>query len=326
MKGGELEPQLDENVADEGDAEEQEFQMLDAVSAVQDELNNLEEEEAQQVLLVHKAFMKRKRPLYVRRQAAISKVPDFWLKVLLAHPLTQPWVSDGDQLALSYLEAVAVSKASAGKALVSSATALVSPAQRAPESEGDGEEGVQDRKNGKNSREECAEELDDDDDVGFRISFVFRENPFFSNAELWKEWEAPEGQQVQFSAVEWKHTEEAKELQSCLIWNLDPAAAQEETPSFFSIFCEEIDDDEVGEALRRDIIDNPLDIYMRHDFDAEAEEDEAPQAQAQAQAPEDGDYVDDDGIDGDLVYDEDGDTKDRDVDNGAHDWVDEAGD
>lgn len=49
MKGGELEPQLDENVADEGDAEEQEFQMLDAVSAVQDELNNLEEEEAQQV-------------------------------------------------------------------------------------------------------------------------------------------------------------------------------------------------------------------------------------------------------------------------------------
>lgn len=81
-------------------------------------------------------------------------------------------MSDGDQLALSYLEAVAVSKASAGKALVSSATALVSPAQRAPESEGDGEEGVQDRKNGKNSREECAEELDDDDDVGFRISFV----------------------------------------------------------------------------------------------------------------------------------------------------------
>lgn len=35
-----------------------------------------------QVLLVHKAFLKRKRPLYIRRQEAISKVPDFWLKVV----------------------------------------------------------------------------------------------------------------------------------------------------------------------------------------------------------------------------------------------------
>ena len=34
-----------------------------------------------QVLLVHKEFLRRKRPLYARRQAAISKVPDFWLKV-----------------------------------------------------------------------------------------------------------------------------------------------------------------------------------------------------------------------------------------------------
>lgn len=29
------------------------------------------------------------------------------------------------------------------------------------------------------------------------------------------------------------------------------------------IFCEDIDDYEVGEALRVDITENPLDIYMR---------------------------------------------------------------
>ena len=35
-----------------------------------------------QVLMVHKAFLKRKRPLYTKRQEAIAEVPDFWLKVV----------------------------------------------------------------------------------------------------------------------------------------------------------------------------------------------------------------------------------------------------
>lgn len=35
-----------------------------------------------QVLQVHKAFLKRKRPLYAKRQEAIAEVPDFWLKVV----------------------------------------------------------------------------------------------------------------------------------------------------------------------------------------------------------------------------------------------------
>lgn len=41
--------------------------------------------------------------------------------------------------------------------------------------------------------------------------------------------------QPTFSAVKWKDTEEAKELQSCLVWNIDPASEHEETPSFFSV-------------------------------------------------------------------------------------------
>ena len=32
--------------------------------------------------MVHKAFLKRKRPLYSKRQEAIAEVPDFWLKVV----------------------------------------------------------------------------------------------------------------------------------------------------------------------------------------------------------------------------------------------------
>lgn len=78
-------------------------------------------------------------------------------------------------------------------------------------------------------------------------------------------------------------------------------------------------------SLAHSSVDPPK---KQHDFDAEAEEeDETAQAQAQAQAPEeDGDYVDDDGVDGGLLYEEHGDTEDRDVDDDAPDWANEAGD
>ncbi|CAM9610048.1 unnamed protein product, partial [Hapterophycus canaliculatus] len=115
--------------------------------------------------------------------------------------------------------------------------------------------------------------LEDDDGVGFRVTFTFRENPFFSNAELWREWEPTEGQAA-YSSIDWKDTDESKELQSFLLWNLDPESEQDETPTFFSIFSDQIEDYELGEALRGDITDNPLDIYMRHAFEAEADEEE----------------------------------------------------
>eukprot|EP00752_Nemacystus_decipiens_P002528 g2372.t1 len=227
----------DESLGGSGGLEEdQEFRRLEAVSAVQDELNALGEEEAQQVLQVHKAFLKRKRPLYAKRQEAISEVPDFWLKVLLAHPMTQPYISDGDQLALSYLESVSVHKAlstaAGGGAVTASAESKEKSgaAEKHPPSKRAGENGELE----KPARTGRPEELDDDDDVGFRVTFAFRENPFFSNAELWREWETSDGQAA-FSAVEWKDTDESKELQACLLWNLDPDAADlGETPSFFS--------------------------------------------------------------------------------------------
>ncbi|CAM9413122.1 unnamed protein product [Ectocarpus sp. 13 AM-2016] len=204
---------------------------------------------------------------------------------LLAHPLTQPYISDGDQLALSYLEAVAVHKATSTAAAVAASGAAAGAA--------DGDKG---RTSGasEEEKEEVSEsvggegeKLDDDDDVGFRVTFTFRENPFFSNSELWREWE-PADEKAAFSAVKWKDTDESRDLQSCLLWNLDPAL-QEETPSFFSIFGDDMEDYELGEALRGDITDNPLDIYMRHDFDAEApEEEEEGGAAAQPEGEEEG--------------------------------------
>ncbi|CAN0183701.1 unnamed protein product [Ectocarpus fasciculatus] len=52
-----------------------------------------------------------------------------------------------------------------------------------------------------------------------------------------------------------------------------------------------MEDFELGEALRGDITDNPLDIYMRHDFDAEAPEEEGEEgAGPQPEGGEEGDY------------------------------------
>ncbi|CAM9782984.1 unnamed protein product, partial [Ascophyllum nodosum] len=195
-----------------------------------------------------------------------------------AYPLTQPYVSDCDQFALKFLEAISVSKA-----LVVPTLAGI-PQQKQEPSE---EEGANDAVKAKGvvvvggKKESDADDDDgegdddDDDGVAFRVVFTFKENPFFSNKQLWKEWESPEAQQAAFSEVDWKDTEEAKELQSFLVWNLDPNAAEEsDTPSFFSIFCEDVEDYELGELLRGEITDNPLDIYLRHDFE---ETDEADQ-------------------------------------------------
>ncbi|CAM9208921.1 unnamed protein product, partial [Laminaria digitata] len=202
--------------------------------------------------------------------------------------LTQPYISDGDQLALSYLESIAVYKAS------SSVGSDGKPRQEGA-GDDDAEKASPGGKAGGEAEGEKGAELDDDDDVGFRVTFTFRENPFFSNKELWREWEPAEAQQAAFSVVRWKETEEARELQSCLVWNIDPTSEDEETPSFFSIFCEDMDDYELGEALRGDITDNPLDIYMRHDFDAEAEEEEE-EEEEEGDDSEGGGMEDDDGV------------------------------
>ena len=97
---------------------------------------------------------------------------------LLAHPMTQPYISDGDQLALSYLESVSVHKAlpatAAAAAAAATATAAGAGEQKAEgaaekPSKSAGENGVREKPKPAAAR---VEELDDDDDVGFRVTFV----------------------------------------------------------------------------------------------------------------------------------------------------------
>lgn len=98
---------------------------------------------------------------------------------LLAHPLTQPYISDGDQLALSYLESVTVSKAKSTAAAAAAATAAIDgdDDDSKARQEGTAPETDVPKKMVAGEREAHlggagANELDDDDDVGFRVTFV----------------------------------------------------------------------------------------------------------------------------------------------------------
>lgn len=84
----------------------------------------------------------------------------------MAHPITQPYISDGDQLALSYLESVSVHKAAAVVAAAAASEKQAGAAEKTSPSKSAGENGGRDEPRAE------TEELDDDDDVGFRVTFV----------------------------------------------------------------------------------------------------------------------------------------------------------
>ncbi|CAM9289892.1 unnamed protein product [Choristocarpus tenellus] len=255
-------------VTQDGETEGEEERVM-AIQAIQEKLNAIGVEEAKEVLSVNRKHMKRKRPLFQERQEAIAQVPQFWLKVLLAHEVSQGYIADVDQEALTHLESISVEDI----------TELSATSSKKEAASGGG-----------NQEDEVKEE----DGLGFRVTFVFRENPFFSNTELWKEYVTDsdgDNLQVTASPIKWKDSAEAQEVQSSLLPAVraitkakasadngdakgdgeeeeDEEVLLENQPSFFSLFDdEEVADVELGEAIREDIFPHPLEIYLSHDFD-----------------------------------------------------------
>lgn len=56
------------------------------LDAIQEELQKLEEECAKQQMLVQKEFDEKKKPVLVKRQGIIDKIPGFWCRCLKNHP------------------------------------------------------------------------------------------------------------------------------------------------------------------------------------------------------------------------------------------------
>lgn len=91
------------------------------------------------------------------------------LPQLLAHPLTQLYVTGNDQYPLSYLEAISISKSTSGINLL----AIQEQQERQKQQQEDGAVKSKGVVGEQESKIDKKPEVDDDDDgVGFRVTFV----------------------------------------------------------------------------------------------------------------------------------------------------------
>uniref|UniRef100_A0A7S2UXW5 SARAH domain-containing protein n=1 Tax=Fibrocapsa japonica TaxID=94617 RepID=A0A7S2UXW5_9STRA len=100
----------------------------------------------------------------------------------------------------------------------------------------------------------------------FMLSFIFNENPYFSNDSLWKKFSiANQEVKVTSCEIKWKDTEEGKSIKALLVKNLLNEKAEngdeDKNPSFFSLFDPDEQEYDVGEAFK-EIWPNPMELYL----------------------------------------------------------------
>ncbi|CAN6228404.1 unnamed protein product [Urochloa humidicola] len=81
---------------------------IEKLQEVQDEIEKVNEEASNKVLEVEQKYNKIRRPVYVRRNEVIQKIPDFWLTAFLSHPLLGDILTEDDQQIFKHLESLFV--------------------------------------------------------------------------------------------------------------------------------------------------------------------------------------------------------------------------
>ncbi len=80
------------------------------VESIQEEIENSLKEEGDKVKEIGRQYNTKRQPLFVKRAAAIAKVPNFWLHVIMNSPVGQ-MLSDKDLEIFKYLKDVVVEEA-----------------------------------------------------------------------------------------------------------------------------------------------------------------------------------------------------------------------
>lgn len=123
-------------------------------------------------------------------------------------------------------------------------------------------------------------EVEEFEDIksGYRIKFLFTENPYFSNTVITKEFLLSDSgeQTCKSSTIEWKANMDLTKRQSEVNAKSGSKRQHEEPESFFSWFNDQSEGgtDEVGELIKDDIWPNPLQYYLGAGNDAEDLDDE----------------------------------------------------
>lgn len=134
--------------------------------------------------------------------------------------------------------------------------------------------------------EDCFEYLDildveetEDIKTGYKLHFHFRENPYFSNKCLTKEFQLGSGSNMPTSTstpINWNEGKDlAKQLQN-KTQSTGRRKRHSEYKMFFQWFCDNSDpvNDEVAEIIKDDLWPNPLQYFLVPDIEVEPEGDE----------------------------------------------------
>lgn len=81
---------------------------MERLQETQDELEQKNEEANDKVLEIEEIYIKKRRPIYQRRNEVIQKIPEFWLTAFLSHPHLRELLTEEDQKALKYLKSLNV--------------------------------------------------------------------------------------------------------------------------------------------------------------------------------------------------------------------------
>jgi len=179
---------------------------------IQEELDKLEQEAAEEIIAIQKKYNQKKKPVYEKRSKVIATIPKFWAKAIANHGLLSAVLIPEDSKVFEHLENLDVADF-------------------------------------------------EDVKLGFRIEFRFKENPYFQNQVLFKEFKySDEGEfdSVTPSKIDWKPLGQEKLATQSLDENDD-----EQTPeSFFSFWFDPRNEDtEVAEMIK-EIFASPSKYYL----------------------------------------------------------------
>eukprot|EP00735_Rhodelphis_limneticus_P003521 TRINITY_DN14_c0_g1::TRINITY_DN14_c0_g1_i1::g.14757::m.14757 TRINITY_DN14_c0_g1::TRINITY_DN14_c0_g1_i1::g.14757 ORF type:complete len:253 (-),score=120.53,sp/Q01105/SET_HUMAN/43.08/2e-43,NAP/PF00956.13/1.2e-47,Phage_Mu_Gam/PF07352.7/0.00041,DUF4252/PF14060.1/0.24,DUF4252/PF14060.1/4.8e+03 TRINITY_DN14_c0_g1_i1:172-888(-) len=190
---------------------------LEQLENIQVEAEKIEEKKQKEFTAIERKYYKLLAPVFQKRKAVVAKIPNFWLTVLLNHPITQAIINQEDQDALRYLDDIEVQVA------------------------------------------------DNVEDESYKLILRFRENPYFTDKELIKEFvfEGDDLTQKAFK-ISWKAGKDLTSQGKDEKKDEKKRQHDEDSMSFFDWFTQDASEEgvELGEYFRAEIYLNPIKIYQ----------------------------------------------------------------
>ncbi|CEG46642.1 protein set-like [Plasmopara halstedii] len=78
--------------------------VLEAVKKVEEELEQVNEEQAKEILVIENKYNAKKRPTYVKRNKLLADLPHFWKQAFTNHPLVGNFIQEDDDMLLDFLQ------------------------------------------------------------------------------------------------------------------------------------------------------------------------------------------------------------------------------